>query len=251
MAYNHRTKEMSELETMIYKNNIAYGDRWSPAYVSYFEDPLKEGNIGLLPAEAKNIAYSLQYLQFVQLELNELHLHNIVEQQLWKTYIITAMAIIECIFNSIVKKSEKQLTNEWTKGIELDTNEIVQNEITKKCKVIMYEKLQTPIDVEMKFFQLIDIVEKNRLISFRTKGYEDLRTLKDIRNRIHLSASEMNDTDYFKIAKGHYLLSRRYLYFVITNEKLYSSPQTSFDFIKLSEKENTEADAYLQEIEKN
>lgn len=251
MEYNHRTEGMSELETMVNKNNIVYRERWSPICVSCFENPLKEGNIGLSSAEAKNIAYSLQYLQFVQLELNELHLHNIVEQQLWKTYIITAMAIIECIFNSIVKKNGKQLINEWSEGIELDTNEIVQNNITKKCKVIMYEKLQTPIDVEMKFFQLIDIVEKKRLISFRTKGYEDLRTLKNIRNRIHLSASEMNDTDYYKIEKGHYLLSRRYLYFVITNEKLYSSPQTSFDFIKLSEKENKEADAYLKKMEEN
>lgn len=184
-------------------------------------------------------------------KINPKDLPNIVEQQLWKTYIITAMAIIECIFNSIVKKNGKQLINEWSDGIELDTNEIIQNDITKKCKVIMYEKLQTPIDVEMKFFQLIDIVEKKRLISFRTKGYEDLRTLKNIRNRIHLSASEMNDTDYYKIEKGHYLLSRRYLYFVITNEKLYSSPQTSFDFIKLSEKENKEADAYLKKMEEN
>ena len=45
----------------------------------------------------KNVCYSLQYLEFINFEINQLKLHNIVNKMLYKTFIITSISIIEAI----------------------------------------------------------------------------------------------------------------------------------------------------------
>lgn len=247
---NQDTNEIRNFETLIAKNNInSYSKRWSPTFVETFTNTLmQDGLAEMNKAEIKNIAYSLQYLQFLQLELEELKLHNIVEKHLWKTYIITAMAIIEVIFNHVVKKNNKQEKDEWS-NVELSTNSITHNGEEQKCTVIIQTKLDDPIDKEMNFAALIDIVEKNRLIPFRSKAYRDLQVLRKVRNKIHLKANEMADSDYYAIEKKYYLFARRYLYFILTNENICSSHSTTFNFLQLSDNDSEELSNYLVDTE--
>lgn len=81
MGTKSRPKDMTEIESILEKNNeINYYDRWHPTSVGCFEKELSRGAFrGLGKEVRKNIAYSLQYLQFLQIEIEELHLHNIVD----------------------------------------------------------------------------------------------------------------------------------------------------------------------------
>lgn len=247
--YCYRTAEMSDMETMVRKNNIVSADRWSPFPVSVFVKQLKSGTLSnMKEAQVRNIAYSLQYLQFIELELKELKLHTVIAKHLFKTFIITAMSIIEVIFDYIVQMNGKQDTKEWQET-ELGTNEIEHNGKQCKCKVVIMEKLPKPETVEMKFYKLIDLVEQHRLIPFRTKGYKDLRILKDIRNKIHLSANEMKDSDYYAVNETYYLFAKQYLYFILTNPGIGDPTTNVFDFLKLSEDESSKIDTYLVDME--
>lgn len=247
--YSHRTSEMTNIETLVQKNNIVSAERWSPLPVSVFVKQLKNGTLSnMKEAQVRNIAYSLQYLQFIELELHELKLHTVIAKHLFKTYIITAMSIIEVIFDHLVLTNGKQETKEWQET-ELGTNEIEHNGKQCKCKVIIMEKLSKPENVEMKFYKLIDLVEQHRLIPFRTKGYKDLRILKDIRNKIHLGANEMKDSDYYAVNENYYLFAKQYLYYILTNPGIVSTTTNVFDFLKLSEVESSKISTYLVDME--
>ena len=107
MAKKSRPKDMTDVESLLEKNtDIYYLDKWHPTPVSHYEKALSTDAFkGFGKETRKNIAYSIQYLEFIQKELDELHLHNIIEMQLMKTYIIAAMGIVEAIFLHLVRKS--------------------------------------------------------------------------------------------------------------------------------------------------
>ena len=50
-----------------------------------------------------NIAYNLQYIQFLEKELNELDVSSVIYTMLVKTYVITGIGIVEGIFSYIIK----------------------------------------------------------------------------------------------------------------------------------------------------
>ena len=97
MGVLSRPKDMTDLESILEKNtDVKYSERWHPTAVVHFEAVLSRGSfIGMNKELRKNIAYSLQYLQFLQLEFEEIHWHDVIATQIIKTYIITAMSIVE------------------------------------------------------------------------------------------------------------------------------------------------------------
>ena len=104
MGTRVRPEGMGDFESILEKNtDVKYSDRWHPIMVSDFERELIGGQLQSMNyALRKNIAYALQYLEFLQLEQKEVHLHEIVATHLLKSYIVTAMGIIEGIFHHIV-----------------------------------------------------------------------------------------------------------------------------------------------------
>ena len=107
MEYPRKNTEgLTAFGTLIRENNIINADRWKPISVSQFEIFVSQGSLCNMPRELKkNIVYSLQYIQYIELQLQELNLHSIITTMLYKNYIITGVSIIEGIFYHLLKST--------------------------------------------------------------------------------------------------------------------------------------------------
>lgn len=234
MGLKSRPEDMGNLESILEKNtDIRYSQRWHPTSVNAFESKLSSGAYrGMSREIRKNIAYSLQYLQFLQMEFEELHLHEIIATHIIKTYVISAMGIIEAIFHHIVKSKGYQKKLQWEPGEGKHTNTFRDGEGEKRYVVTVDKKLNPPVDAQMDFEYLINKVQEKKIIELTHKAYPHLKALKRIRNKVHLQIVRFeNDTDYMGISFYDYLLMRYLLYSILTDPIFEQSDRTSFSFI--------------------
>ena len=236
-----RPKDMTNLESILEKNtDIKYSDRWHPTAVGTFESVFSRGAyVGMNKELRKNIAYSLQYLEFLQMEFEEIHWHDVIVTQIIKTYVITAMSIVEGVFHHIVLSKGYQKKADWK---EIDTprhtNVFRENDVDKKFIITTQMKLARPENVQMDFEFLITKVQEKRLISLPGKSYPKLKALKKLRNKVHLHVIRYdNDTDYLGISYLDYLLARYFLHTILTDKIFLPQKSSPINFIKLSEEQ--------------
>lgn len=242
-----RPDDMTDLESILEKNtDVKYPERWHPTPVYRFESVFSCGAyVGMNKELRKNIAYSLQYLEFLQMEFEEIHLHDVIAKQIIKSYIIVAMSIVEGIFHHIVLSKGHYKKTDWK---EIDTprhtNVFKDNGVDKKYIITTQMKLAKPEKVQMDFEFLITKVQEKRLISLPGQSYPKLKALKRLRNKVHLHIAQNNDTDYLGISYHDYLLARYFLYAILTDNSFSPQEYSPIDFIKLSE-EQSEKIAYM------
>lgn len=236
-----RPADMTNLESILEKNtDVKYSERWHPTFVNQFEAVLSRGAFAGMNKELrKNIVYSLQYLEFLQMEFEEIHWHDVIATQIIKTYVITAMSIIEGIFHHIVISKGYQKKTDWK---EIDTprhtNVFSDNGVNKKYIITTQIKLSKPENVQMDFEFLIMKVQEKKLISLPGKSYPKLKALKRLRNKVHLHVVRYdNDTDYLGISYLDYLLARYFLYTILTDKTFSPQKNSSIDFIRLSDEQ--------------
>ena len=242
------TKDSGKIESLISEKDIPYAKRWHPKAISIFESELTSGDFyGMNRELRKNIAYSLQYLQYLQLQLEELNLHSVIEKQLQKTYIITALSIIEGIFSHLVKSKGQQKTSDWDVCTPIHTNILKNDGVEKKYVITEYHKLKTPKEEKMDFEYLITKVQEKKLLEIDYRAFGYLKKLKKIRNKVHLQVSRFeNDTDYLGIERYDYLLTR-YLLYGIFHSKSFGLPKiTAFNFIYPNKEELEELKEYTK-----
>ena len=109
-----------------------------------------------------NVAYNLQFLEYINKCLKEEYLSSVIRSQLIKTFTLTSSQIIECLLN--IKLIE----------LKVDENEIWE------------------------FSKALKLAEEKNVYGLGTVFYRnELRKMKDLRNRIHLQTSEgISDADY-------------------------------------------------------
>lgn len=218
--YRDRPDEMSNLESLVEKNSIKYSHRWSPSTVSDFEKAFSVGSYrGMPKALRKNIAYSLQYLQYIQLQFDELKLHSVISTQLCKSYVIIAMSIIEGVFYHLLKSNDQYKKEDWEElGKPIQTNAFEEAGLKKKHSITTLIKLNVPKEGRMDFESMIQKVRSNHLLKLPQSAYPFIKDLKNVRNKVHLHISkDDNDTDYNKLSDVEYYLARLTLYKVLTD----------------------------------
>lgn len=216
---------MSKIETLIIEKNFHASERWGPSMVVPLESALSIGAFRAMPiALRKNIVYSLQYLQYIQLQIDELKLHDVIYTQLVKSYIIIAMSIVEGVFYHLLKSNNLQKKEEWEEIEKVHTNVFKRSDDIKyKTIVTTFKMLSNPIDGRMDFESMIARVRSKNLIKLNNAAYP---YIKEIRNKVHLHISkDSNDTDYKKLSYVDYYLARYVLYRILTNEVFYPIAQ--------------------------
>lgn len=167
-------------------------------------------------ALSKNISYNLQYLEFLQKELNELVLSGVIKATIIKTYIITAISILEGLFTYI----EKEYIGE-----------------THSDAPTLYDL----IDKLKAHPQVLNIPDD--------ETYGKLHEIRKLRNKIHLSKlKNMNsskdtedegavimDHDYNIFDDDQHLLVQSTLYKILTLKVVTDEPEL-FDFLKPDKK---------------
>ncbi len=246
----HRPDDMTVFESILETNtDVYYSERWHPIAVSSFESELKSGALyGMSKEVRKNIAYALQYLEYIQLQFEEIHLHDIIAMHLIKNYIITAMGIIEAIFHHLVVSGGYQKKESWEDAAKpVHTNIFFEDGVKKKYVISVEKELNTPRDVQMDFEYLINKVQEKKLLSMSSKAYPQIKRLKRLRNKVHLHlVRHENDTDYMGISFDDYLLVRYILLIVLRDKKFSPKQKTFFAFLQLDEKQLKRLAEYLK-----
>lgn len=221
-----RPKEMGNMESLLIKNEID-SSRWYPILVSNYRQDVSYGILDSLGIQyRKNISYSLQYLEYIELQLKELNVSSVIRSMLFKNFIIVAASIIEVVFYHLAKANgkiklryEKQVYRQDIKK----PKDINPNVSVDKFTLLGYETLDRGVEDMTKFEQLISIVRDNKLLIdtdlSKTKNY--LKLLRKLRNKIHLTtATELSETDYNRFCYSDYL-SAKYFLFTVLNDGIF------------------------------
>ena len=218
-------------ETFLESNSSK--ERWYPTSIDTLKNSIKiDTNIDNAMALLSNIAYNLQYIEFLEKELYELKLSSVLYTMVIKNYVITSMSIIEGLFSNIIK------SNGWWKTSNLEslgTTQANETNFNGQKYIIKTEVLKkvAPYGLQMNFDELIKILERHHsALEVDHLIYPALKRLKDLRNRVHLQKTEGNtDHDYNAF---DYLVKNEMseiLHDILTSPKITDRPET-FNFIK-------------------
>lgn len=220
-------------ETLIKEKGCKASEKWYPLSIAQYKSAIKITHINInSSALHSNLAYSMQYLEFLEKELAELEVSSVIYVMLVKTYVITSMSVLEGIFTNIVK------ANGWWKKSDLEsigTTQANETNFNGQKIVVKTELLQkvTPYELQMNLDELIKILSRHHeALDVDHLVYPALRRLKNLRNRIHLQKVE-NSTDHDYNAFDYDVKKEmgKILYEILTSKMVTNTPQV-FDFLK-------------------
>ena len=223
-------------ETLIKNKNIKFEDRWYPVPVDSFRNGFiaMKGNAEGYHPLVDNLAYNLQYIQFLDKAIDELEVSSVIYTMLVKNYVITGIGIIEGVFSYIIKTNgwwktndEKVILNSYaqqitSKGVTL----VVRTEISKKID---------PYNDKMTFDEMIKCLKRHHAaLKVDHLLYPQIDRIRELRNRVHLQKGDNpKDTDYN--AFDHYVIKQMkdILYAVLCSPKVTEPNAISnYDFLK-------------------
>jgi len=223
------------METLLKKNKSK--DRWYPInlniYKSYLkiDTKVKDGHL-----IKRNIAYNLQYLEYLEKQLRELDLSSVLYVMTCKSYIVVGMGIIEGLFSNLLKSRNLWNMNEWesVKVIKSNENDLdgkkvkVQTEILKKVNA--YE-------MRMDLDSMIKKVESKNLLKIEHSNFPVIKKLRALRNRVHLQLGEHHsDNDYNNFGYNEKRMMGRILYTILTTNEFCVNVESckNYEFLKIN-----------------
>ena len=192
-------------------------NRWYPKSVGTYKNNLNITNDNAENERIRcNFAYNMQYIEFLEKELSELHLSAVITTMIYKTYIITAMGIIESLFSYLLKEKRYWKTTCWEEIGELQTNSKFIDDEEFMIKNVLCKKGEVHT-IRMDLDAMIKKVESKNLLNIEHNIFPALKKLRELRNRVHLHIGERcNDHDYNNFNWNEIVLARKILYTIIT-----------------------------------
>lgn len=190
-------------------------DKWGPVFV---EDIRKAICINMDYSIEKNIAYNMQYLQYISKQIDELRLTSVLQKMLYKTYIVTGMSILEAVFYCLLKERNLLTTDCWKTEKKYITNEAgpdnnrtrIVNELQKKSE---------PYEVKHNLDSLISKVKSKKIFSTDNLTYEILENYRKLRNKIHIYiCDDSSDSDYNSFNKKDYVMMKMILKMLLSDD---------------------------------
>lgn len=228
------------METLLKSSKTESADRWYPVSIDTFRKgfALDSSVYGYHPL-VDNLAYNLQYIQFLGKEIDELALnsvlYNMLFKMLFKNYVITGMSIVEGILSHIIRSNGWDVTDEeeWFSSEATQPGPDGVGNITISIQVKRHGAKRHK---RMTLDQMIKCLDRHhRGLDVDHLIYPALKRLRELRNRVHLEkeASATNDHDYnaFDIRAKEEM--RRVLYEVLSSERVtWPSYLSNYDFLK-------------------
>jgi hypothetical protein len=200
---------------------LSYGIKGTSAYVNVKE-------------LRKNIAYSLQHIEFLDRCLQDLKLTDMLKAMLRKSIIVAGCGVIEGLLHFLIIKHGKQTMIEWSFTGSFKTNPKSVNGVTMKFETFVYEQLASPIVGEMKFEAMIAKAQTHHLLGANNNIYPILKQLRPLRNKVHLQDGGEDDTDWYSFTKDNVALMAKVLRLVFTGTLFMpsSTQKAYFDYLK-------------------
>lgn len=147
--------EDETFETLIKSKNIPYKNRWKPLKITDIEKEIASGCLTNMPiCIRKNIAYNLQYLEYLTFQLEELELNSMIINSIYKNYIVIDSSIIEAIFYWIIKDNNLCTKKDIELLFTTKANQISHNGDTVIVETNVYKKVP-PYELEMTYDAMI------------------------------------------------------------------------------------------------
>lgn len=176
-------------------------------------------------AFVSNIAYHLQYLEFLNRQLLETKLHTVIKTQIQKTFVVTGMSIIEAILWYVLRKNGIQPSTEWGELRKLSDLRFEDGESKFLVRATILKKQDKPIDVEIKLHSMIKQIESKTMLGEDHQVYRNLNYLKKLRNRVHIHAVQHDrDTDWYSFSEQEVKLMKAVLLSVLTGYPFKPEP---------------------------
>ena len=209
--------EEAFLKTLIKENHCK--ERWYPSRIDLYRRCIKL-DISIEGSEQlkNNIAYNLQYLEYIQKQQDELILSEVIYIMLCKSYIITGMGIIEGLFTNLLKSKSLWNTTTWESRGIIKSNENLFDGKRIKIETEIFEKTEN-YEMRMDLDSMIKKIEKKNLLNIDHKNFPILKKLRNLRNRVHLQQSDdKSDTDYHNFSWSEKKEMGNILYTILSNE---------------------------------
>ncbi len=230
---------------------------WCPAAVQHYHDYIQRG----LPQNAfvtfrrayiRNISYALQYMEYISHQLVNTPLHNVIENQLRKTFIITGCSVIESILWILLKGHNKQKQDWWEEIQCRETNKFCDAGHEFKFEIRHYRKRSAPVDIEMRFIDMCRRAEKQKVLGISSQVYASIGHLRGLRNRVHIHAVQHDqDNDWWVIKEQDSSTMMDVLRAVLKADIFtpYPNYHTLFGWLDVPPSLNTVGELTAQELE--
>lgn len=197
---------------------------WLPSGIP---DIINSFNFDCKEVLKKNLAYNIQYLQYLSKNIDEEKTTSVLYMMRYKTFVVTSMSVIEAIFIILLNERNLIPVVEWKDGThhhkDIDDNTI---EVSFKRKRV------SPQKKKIKFDESIHLMESNEVLKSTDTMYSVIRVLQDLRNRLHLDkADQLMDSDYNSFGEGTYKITKQILYNILNNE-IVSRDNKYLEFLK-------------------
>lgn len=218
--------------TLIRSEGYKTAERWYPASVEYYKNAIRvSGSEDESKRLKSNFAYSMQYIEYIEKQLSELNLSNVIVTMLYKSYIITSMSIIEALFVNLLHRTGNWNTTTWEEISNIVSNPKVVNEINTKIETHLFRQVPE-YDMRMDLDSMIKKIEKKHLLSIDHNAFPALKILRELRNRVHLQIGNGPcDHDYNCFGNEEIQMMRRILYTILTSAEICNNSM-AFDFIR-------------------
>lgn len=188
----------------------------------------------------KNIGYNIQYIEYLDYNLKNLNLQNLhetVKILTRKSLIVTGMSVIEAILYFILKQKGFHSVSDWLKtGTMRQTNKYKDNGKWHKIELQTFIEVTPAIELTMTLDTMIKKVESKKILGSCSKVYEDLKKLRQLRNRVHIHAVQHDqDTDFLLFEENDVELMKTALHTVLTKSIFRPSTEhlQMIDFLKI------------------
>ena len=243
---NEKVMELNKLglDTMIREGHRP-GGTWNPKSVNDFESMLNilpySPNNGYLTR--KNIAYNLQYLEYLQKQLDEMIFSEVLQKMVIKSYIITGMSIVEALFAYLLRYKNEFATSEWKSVHKNNFNnekEMQVGEAHFRIQTEVFKRVER-YECDMSLDAMIKKIKDKKIIGFNNKTMFDvLSYLRKFRNKVHLYASDSGQTEYYSFSIEQQLAMKYSLIMVLSHPIFCADStliDTLYDFLKLSQED--------------
>ena len=200
-----------------------YKERWYPIRVSTLHNHLFNANRSIdasheLNDVVSNVCYNLQYLEYLDKTLRDLNLSKVLIIQTIKSFIVISVSIIEAYLYIICRANNVIKTNNWEEMKTLSNSQMKIDKELYKFESKLYKRNDDLSPINPTLDQLLQLVQKKKLININLQFFKDMSHLRKLRNTIHLQVSEKKETDYKTFWKPEFNLARNNLRLLLIND---------------------------------
>lgn len=233
----------NRLESLLLSKKLKSEDRWYPVLLDKYKSVIDKGSLSEMDDKIRrNIGYSLQYLEFLDVQIKELVMSGVIKTMVYKNYVITSVSIIESLLEEIIRFNKLQSKDYYEiQGEFIDSNEFIDSDKKrKKIRTQVLIRLDEPKEVQMKFDDIIKKVrnKKKKILNVDHNVILALNRFRKLRNKVHLSNVEEGKTNWHEFSNKEYVTVKFLLRSILTADNLQNSNMHQYiEFLELTKDE--------------